>query len=153
SSRRCRGGGRVMVVDATRSRRRRSVAVPVAVLVLAVAPLSLLAATGAQARVARHTQAACAHHGTASASATHELIDMGWTTEEVEALLTIMERFSRVVCPQPLFLDVVRGPIDQRHVQHDTVWQYIFKVRSEAGRTYRVTAQLPRLDWVRATFR
>jgi hypothetical protein len=57
-------------------------------------------------------------------------------------LVSILSRFSRKVCPAPQFLDVDGSSIYPRHIDHETVWRYTFRITGDTKHHYRVIAEL-----------
>lgn len=105
----------------------------------------------ADARGLAKRHAACVHRGGPGVIGTEALIEKGWTTGETDELVALLPRFWRKVCPAPGFLDIDGASIYQKHVDHETVWQYSFRVTTDRHGHYTVIAQLLDIFHMRIT--
>jgi hypothetical protein len=137
---------------ATRDGLRVALAITLATFQLALT-LALLPTVPATARTPVYAHISCEHRGGPGIIGTEALINVGWTTGETDKLVSLLSDFSHRVCPQPAFLDIASKSIYQKHVDHDTVWQYTFRILSDPKHHYLVTAQFPDLLHMRVIVR
>jgi hypothetical protein len=131
---------------------RVALAITLATFQLALT-LALLPTAPATARSPVYARVSCAHRGGTGIIGTEALINVGWTTGETNTLVSLLADFSHRVCPQPGFLDIAGTSIYQKHINHDTVWQYTFRILSDTKHHYSVTAQFPDLLHMRIIVR
>jgi hypothetical protein len=112
-----------------------------ALLALAVT-LLWTAGTGAHPASAAN----CARAGGPGLIGEEVLLEQGFTTGEMNALGTAIDRFAKKICPYPEFVAILEGTVQQTHIDRDTVWKYTFAIKAAPGRRYRVTCLMPDLD-------
>lgn len=81
------------------------------------------------------------------------LLEQGFTTREMSALRTGINRFAKRICPFPEFVAILEESVHQTRVNHDTVWKYTFGIKAAPGRRYGVTCLIPNLDHMTYTIR
>lgn len=118
---------------------------------LAVTAVVLAWATGPGASPAAAGK--CSRTGGPGLIGEEVLLEQGFTTGEVEGVLTAVDHLAEKICPFPEFVAVVEGSLRQTHVDHDTVWRYTFKLDASPGRTYKATCLMPDLDHMKITIR
>lgn len=112
---------------------------------------ALVWATGPDASPA--TAGRCARTGGPGLIGEELLLEQGFTTGEVDGVLTAVDHLADRICPFPEFVAVVDGSLRQSHVDHDTVWKYTFKLDASPGRTYKATCLIPNLDHMKITIK
>jgi hypothetical protein len=90
--------------------------------------------------VATAARARCAHLGPPGVIGGNGLISRGWTTGEVDGLTGAFNRFAKRICPAAQFIDIDLKSYNQTHVNDDTVWKYVFRIKTAPGQRYKVTA-------------
>lgn len=95
----------------------------------------------------------CSRPGGPGLIGEERLLEQGFTTGEVEGVMTAVDHMAEKICPFPEFVEVVEGSLRQTDVDHDTVWKYTFKLDASPGRTYKAICLMPDLDHMKITIR
>jgi hypothetical protein len=123
----------------------------ISLLALAVTAAALAWSTGRGATPA--AAAKCSRPGGPGLIGEEVLLEQGFTTGEVEGVLTAVDHLAEKICPFPEFVAVVEDSLHQTHVDRDTVWRYTFKLDASPGRTYKTTCLIPGLDHMKITIK
>ncbi len=115
--------------------------------------LTLLPALPAGAQASTIARMACAPRGEIAVYGYQALINNGWTTEEASQLVVMLNGFFTRVCPAESYLAIDGPSIYPKQIDHETVWQYTFRITIGDKRHYQVTAQFPDLLHMRVTLR
>jgi hypothetical protein len=127
--------------------------------------VSLALATLSSPATARDlsAHAACSHQSGPGLIGVELLNRDGWTTEEQNELLRLLDRFARRICPRSEYIAINEASYYMKQVDGETVWQDTFQIKaippesdvtpSYRDRQYGVTVDFPNLQQMTVTVR